>query len=70
MSGKTVQIFGLKERGLIKEGYFADLVSFSPDVDYQGREVKNLNWVMVNGCLQKEDGKLLAKKNCGKLLLN
>ncbi|RJG47894.1 N-acyl-D-amino-acid deacylase family protein [Motilimonas pumila] len=31
MTGLSAQQFGLKKRGLVKEGYFADLVLFDPD---------------------------------------
>ncbi len=30
MTGKTASVFGMKERGLVREGYFADLVLFDP----------------------------------------
>ncbi len=69
MSGKTAEIFGLEKRGKIKEGYYADLVSFSPQIGYHQKEVENLNLVIVNGVLAKSFGKMLPNKKTGKILL-
>ena len=34
MSENTAKIFGIKDRGILKEGAFADIVVFSPDKDF------------------------------------
>ncbi len=70
MSGKSAKIFGLEKRGEIKEGNYADLVSFASGIDYHGKEVENLKLVMVNGSIMKKDGQILPSDNRGKILLN
>lgn len=38
MTGKTASRFNLKERGLLKDGYFGDIVIFDPDVIKEGND--------------------------------
>lgn len=76
MTGKTANVFGLKDRGLIREGYFADLVLFDaksvidratyqePDLPSQG-----IHTVFVNGKVAFNEGKTSDSRN-GRLLLN
>ncbi len=56
MTGKTALKLGLKMRGLVREGYFADLVVFDPDeiadqATYENPHspAKGIDWVFVNG---------------------
>ena len=69
MCGYPAKIFGLEKRGLIKENYYADLVSFSDKIDYEGKEVKNLDLVIINGTPVKIGNRILKVKG-GKILLN
>ena len=56
MTGLTASIFGIQERGLIKEGYFSDLVIFDKDTILDRAEFTNpflppegIHFVFVNG---------------------
>ncbi|MCX7642932.1 MAG: D-aminoacylase [Armatimonadetes bacterium] len=56
MTGKTALKLGLKMRGLVREGYFADLVVFDPNeiadqATYENPHApaKGIEWVFVNG---------------------
>jgi len=56
MTGKTAFKLGLKMRGLVREGYFADLVVFDPEeisdrANYENPHLpaRGVNWVFVNG---------------------
>ena len=56
MSGKTASVFGIKERGTISVGNFADLVLFNPDTiidradyDHPTETSAGIESVMVNG---------------------
>ncbi|MDO8529243.1 MAG: amidohydrolase family protein [bacterium] len=64
MSGKPAEKFGLKNRGVIKKGNFADVVVFdpkkikdlaTPENPYQYPE--GIGWVVVNGKVALENGK-------------
>ncbi len=64
MTGKTAFKLGLKMRGLIREGYFADLVIFDPDkvtdqATYENPHspAKGIDWVFVNGKPALVEGK-------------
>ncbi len=70
MSEYPAKIFGLEKRGLIKEKYYADLVSFSDKIDYEGKEVKNLDLVIINGSPVKIEGQIKRGIKQGKILLN
>ena len=75
MTGLTAEIFGLDKRGIIREGYFADLVVFDP------RTIKDqatywqptlapvgINLVVVNGRIAVDKGNLGIR--AGKIILN
>jgi N-acyl-D-amino-acid deacylase len=64
MSGRPAEKFGLKNRGLVKENYFADLVVFSPEeiqdlatAENPYQYSKGINFVIVNGKIVLENGK-------------
>jgi N-acyl-D-aspartate/D-glutamate deacylase len=57
-SGLTAEIFGLENRGLIRDGYFADIVVFAPNrlaarATYEEPELysEGVVHVLVNGVL-------------------
>jgi N-acyl-D-aspartate/D-glutamate deacylase len=59
------ETFGLTERGLLKEGYFADIVAFDPNTirdlaTYTNPEVLStgVRYLLVNGKVAVSDGKL------------
>jgi N-acyl-D-amino-acid deacylase len=61
----TAQTFGLKERGLLKTGYFADIVVFDPktirdEATFEHPEVfsTGVEYVLVNGQVAVDRGKL------------
>jgi len=63
MTGLPAQRLGLKDRGLIKSGFFADLVIFDPEkigdrASFQNphRFPKGIEYVMVNGKIVVEKG--------------
>jgi len=63
-SGLTAQTIGIKNRGLLREGYFADVIVFDPKTiseqsTYEHSEVlaRGVRYVIVNGKLAVEDGK-------------
>lgn len=63
MSGKTADWFGIRDRGTVKPGQFADLVLFNPDtiadnttVDDTARRPTGIEKVMTNGQWVVENG--------------
>ncbi|MCL4243066.1 MAG: D-aminoacylase [Dehalococcoidia bacterium] len=67
MTSASCERFGLVERGLVKEGYWADLVLFDPETvedlaTYEDpkREPKGISLVIVNGQVAYEGGKHTA----------
>ena len=72
LTGELAQAWGLGERGLIKEGYAADLVIFDPDTIARGTDefvsdfpgdarryvchAKGIDTVIVNGAIVREAG--------------
>lgn len=74
MTGKTASIFGIKDRGLIKEGYWADIVIFDSEnitsnMDYKKPDAKptGISHVIVNGVIAYENGEATEKRP-GKVL--
>jgi N-acyl-D-amino-acid deacylase len=64
MTGKAACKLGLNGRGLVREGYFADLVIFDPDritdratYDEPHQPADGIDWVFVNGVPAIADGK-------------
>jgi N-acyl-D-amino-acid deacylase len=56
MTGKTAEIFGIRERGVLKEGFYADITIFDPEniidkSDYKEPYQKpvGIHYVFVNG---------------------
>lgn len=69
MTSAPCKKFNIKERGLIKEGYFADIVIFNPDtiIDTATYEDPHkypvgIEYVIVNGKITVEQGKNLGTK--------
>jgi len=67
-SGKTAETLGLKERGFIKVGYYADLILFDPiklrdNADYENPSAlsEGMEYVMVNGQLAVKEGVYTGK---------
>lgn len=74
MTSLPAQTFGLKNKGLIKEGFDADLVIFDPDtiIDQATYEEPDLpplgiSHVLVNGRIAVENGKIMGATS-GKVL--
>src|SRR5882724_9155468 len=64
MTGLPAENVGLKQRGLIREGYFADITIFDPNtvIDRATFEEPNqypvgINYVVVNGQIEVDNGK-------------
>lgn len=75
MTGKTARWFGIKERGEITPGYFADVVLFNPDTIADNTTPKQTNQkptgiekVLVNGETAVMDGCYLKGKKAGRVL--
>ncbi len=63
MTSLPAQVLGLKDRGLLKEGYWADVVVFDPDTvadtatyDNPKQYPKGIDHVLVNGTMVIEGG--------------
>lgn len=74
MTGRPASVFGLENRGLIKEGYWADIVIFDPETICDRATFLNpeqypdgIHWVMINGHIVLEHGKELTQSS-GRLL--
>ena len=74
MTGLSAARFGLHERGLIREGYWADLVLFDPETvrdiaDFKDpqRAAEGIDGVWINGQLSYADGKAQGERQ-GKFL--
>jgi N-acyl-D-amino-acid deacylase len=70
MSGKPAEKFNLKDRGVIKENNFADIVIFDPESvsdlatpENPYQYSKGVEWVLVNGKMILEQGKYNGIKN-------
>ncbi len=69
MTGLSAARFGLHERGLIREGYWADLVLFNPetvrdvaDFKHPQQAAEGIDGVWVNGRLSYADGKAQGER--------
>ncbi len=69
MTGKPSQKFGIKKRGIIKEGNFADIAVFAPeeleslaDLENPFRYASGINYLLVNGEIVLEKGKYTGKR--------
>lgn len=74
MSGQTAEIIGLKDRGLLKVGYKADVAIFDPakikvkaDFQHPHHLTEGFDFVLVNGKLARSNGEFVESRN-GKLL--
>src|SRR5260370_3535706 len=74
MTGLPASNVGLKQRGLIREGYFADITIFDPKtvIDRATFEDPNqypvgINFVIVNGQIEVDNGQRTAA-NAGRVL--
>lgn len=68
-SGFPAKVLGIKDRGIIKEGAFADIVIFNPEIIQDNATYHNpfrfssgVNWVFINGTLVLKEGELTRKK--------
>ena len=75
MSGMTARWMGIRERGEIKPGYFADIVLFDPDTiadnttaKETARRPSGIEKVFINGELVVENGKYLNGNKFGRVL--
>ncbi|WP_425058896.1 D-aminoacylase [Sporomusa carbonis] len=74
MTAKPAEVFGFNRRGILKPGYFADIVIFNPDtVLDQGTFVEpaqyplGIEYVLINGQVAVRSG-VYEKKPAGKVL--
>ena len=75
ISGMTARWMGIRERGEIKPGYFADIVLFDPDTiadnttaKETARRPSGIEKVFINGELVVENGKYLNGNKFGRVL--
>jgi N-acyl-D-aspartate/D-glutamate deacylase len=75
MTGVPAERLGLTDRGLVREGYFADLVAFDPATVADRSTFENphqlsvgIRYVMVNGRFALDDGHLTGERP-GRMLL-
>ena len=64
MSGLPAKTMGFKKRGLVKEGYKADLLVFDPrevvdraSFEHPHRLAKGFGWIWVNGKVARKEGR-------------
>lgn len=67
---KAAQAMNLKERGLLKEGYYADITIFNPDTIIDNgtfidpiQYPTGIEYVIVNGCVSIEKGQHTHNRN-------
>ena len=71
-SGQAAEIFGLADRGILRSGYWADIVIFDPNsiedkatYDKPFAEPVGLDYVIVNGVVAIDHGSLTNEKGAG-----
>ena len=74
MTSLPAQIFGMKARGQIKEGYWADLVMFDPQTVQDGAtydrpktQPTGISMVIINGAIAMQNG-VQSEIRSGKML--
>lgn len=75
MSGKPAAKFKLQKRGLLQEGYFADIVVFQPEIISDRSTMEDpyqyaigISHITINGFLVMEEGQLLSQGRFGHIL--
>jgi N-acyl-D-aspartate/D-glutamate deacylase len=75
MTGLPAKRFGFHKRGLVREGYYADLVVFDPKTvidkatfEEPKQQSVGIDMVMVNGCVAFQDGHLTDTERAGRVL--
>lgn len=75
MSGKPAMKFQLDRRGLLQEGYFADIVVFQPEhiapratMEDPYQYATGISWILINGSLVLAEGTLFSGKRFGRVL--
>lgn len=70
MTGKPAERFGIKKRGVIKKGNFADVIVIDPDtiadkstIDKPYQYATGIDYVIVNGKVAIENGEYLETRN-------
>jgi N-acyl-D-amino-acid deacylase len=70
MSGKPAEKFGLKKRGTLRRGNYADIAVFRPDelsapatMDDPYRYSRGMRWVLVNGEVEVDRGDVTGKRS-------
>ena len=64
MTGENASRLGLEYRGLVKEGYYADLLLISPEkLRVNGDKNEGIEMVMVNGEIRKMGESIIGKRN-------
>ncbi|KAH7106657.1 N-acyl-D-amino acid deacylase family protein [Auriculariales sp. MPI-PUGE-AT-0066] len=61
LTSRSARVIGLKDRGLVRESYKADLVLFDPETVED--PAKGIVTVMVNGVLALDEGKLTGQRS-------
>ena len=69
MTAVAAERMGLRERGLLREGYFADITVFDPATvadratfEHPTQTAAGIRWVMVNGRFSLDDGRLTTER--------
>ena len=69
MTGVPAERLGLRERGLLREGYFADIAVFDPasvadraTFEQPHQSAAGIRYVLVNGRFTLDDGRLTAER--------
>ncbi len=75
MTGRPADVFEIKERGYIREGYYADLCLFSSSTIIDKGTFtepeqfpEGIEYVLVNGSIEVENGKTKVKNRSGKVI--